>query len=415
MSSNQIKDNTHNNASQHRSAFSEPMYRRYFPASCFATLAVWIVRFLVGWTAWQLTHSAFWVGVVAAAMLLPTFLFSPVFGIISDRINPRNGLIVTVLSQGVIASFAGISHGLDILNLPLLMVIAVLLGVVTSAHQPIRLALVPRLIPRDALPSAIGYGAMLFNTSRIIGPAIGAWLVASYSESVAFYVASCFCLASIPSLISIKGVEPLKRERSSSFFNELIEGFVYAAAHPIIRLILCFTFINGLLGRTIMELLPAFSGQLLQGTAETLATLSAIAGAGSIAGGLLVSRQSGAPKRLIKLVNYCLMFAAVSLISIQFLSGLYQFCVLIFVLSLMTTVAGTGAQALAQLMVDDAYRGRVLSFWSMMAMGVPAASAIAVGALAQAFGFPIVSAITAVCALCLLATLRFYTRADQIK
>ena len=131
MSSSQNKDNTKDNVSQHRSAFSEPMYRRYFPASCFATLAVWIVRFLVGWTAWQLTHSAFWVGVVAAAMLLPTFLFSPVFGIISDRINPRNGLIVTVLSQGVIASFAGISHGLDILNLPLLMVIAVLLGIVT--------------------------------------------------------------------------------------------------------------------------------------------------------------------------------------------------------------------------------------------------------------------------------------------
>jgi len=401
--------------STHRSAFSEVMFRRYFPASCFATLGVWVVRFLVGWTAWQLTYSAFWVGVVAAAMLLPTFLLSPVFGIVSDRINPRNGLIFTVLMQSVIACLMGFSHTLNILNLPLLIFMAIMLGVVTSAHQPIRLALVPRLVPRNALPSAIGYGAMLFNTSRIIGPAIGAWLVAGYSESVAFYIASAFCIASIPSLISIKGINCLQRERTSSFFKQLIDGFIYAAKQPLIRMILCFTFINGMLGRTLLELLPAFSGQLLQGTAETLATLSAVAGAGSIVGGLLVSRQSSDHKRLIRFVNYCLMFAAAALISIQLLNGLYQFCVLIFVLSLTTTVAGTGSQALAQLMVDEAYRGRVLSFWSMLAMGVPAFSAIAVGALAQAFGFPVVSAITAVCSLALLALLRYLTREHQNK
>jgi MFS family permease len=404
-----------NNEIIHSSAFAQPMFRRYFPSTCFISLAVWMVRFLIGWMAWELTHSAFWVGIVAATMLLPTFLLSPIFAILTDRINPRNGLIFTVLSQGGISFLAGIAHYLDMLNLPLLMAQAVLLGIVTSAHQPVRLALVPRLVPRGALPSAIGYGAMLFNTSRIIGPAIAAWIIAVFSESVAFFVASSLCVFSIPFLLSIKGILPLQKERNSRFVDELKAGFVYAAAHPVIRLILCFTLINGILGRTIMELLPAFSGQLLLGNAETLAILSGIAGVGSIAGGLLLTRQSGDQQRLIKLVSYSLIFAAMSLFFIQFLNGLYLFGVLIFILSLVTTIAGTGAQALAQLTVDDTYRSRVLSFWTMMAMGVPAVSAIGVGALAQAFGFPVVSAIIAVVAFILLGTLRFIISNSTVK
>ena len=90
---------TDDNPLSHRSAWGELQYRRFFPASCFATLGSWLIRFLFGWSAWELTHSAFWVGMVAGAMLLPTFLFSPLFGIVSDRINPRNGLVVTVLGR----------------------------------------------------------------------------------------------------------------------------------------------------------------------------------------------------------------------------------------------------------------------------------------------------------------------------
>lgn len=395
--------NTKSNSSlSHQSAFSEAMFRRYFPASCFATLSGWVSRFLIGWTAWELTHSAFWVGMVAASMLLPTFLFSPMFGIVSDRINPRTGVIFTTTGQGLVAALAGVSQALNMLNLPLLIFLAVLLGIVTSAHQPIRLSLIPRLVPKRALPSAIGYGAMLFNSSRIIGPAIGAWLVAAFSVSIAFFVASFFSILAILTFMTLRGISASGKERDGSFFNELKAGFVYAVSHPIIRLVLFFTLINGLLGRTLLELLPAFSGQLLGGTAETLATLSAIAGGGSIAGGLFVSRLGSEQERLIRLVFNCLIVSVVCLFAVQWLNGLYQLCALIFVLSMMTTIAGTGGQALAQLLVDDSYRGRVLSFWSMLAMGAPAVGAVAIGALAQAFGFPVVTAGNAVVALVVL-------------
>ena len=339
-------------------------------------------------------------------MLLPTFLFSPLFGIVSDRINPRNGLVVTVLAHGLVAALAGAADALAVLTLPALVALAVLLGAATSAHTPIRLALIPLLVQRGALPSAIGYSAMIFNTSRIIGPALGAWLVAAFSLSAGFLVATCLCLASLPSLLGIKGVRDMQGDKSESFLVALRAGFAYALSHRAIRLVLGLTLLNGALGRTLLELLPAFSGQLLDGSAETLATLSATAGAGAIVGGLFVSRLGGEQGGIIRLVLLCLAVAAGCLLAVQWLAGLLQFSALVLVLSMMTTVAGTGSQALAQLIVDEAYRGRVLSLWTMLAMGTPAIGAVAVGALAQLWGFPLVAAGTAALALLGLVLLR---------
>jgi hypothetical protein len=75
---------------------------------------------------------------------------------------------------------------------------------------------------------------------------------------------------------------------------------------------------------------------------------------------------------------------------VHWLDGLVAFCLLVLVVSLLTTVVGTSCQALAQLKVDEAYRGRVLSLWTVLAMGAPAIGAIAVGALAESFGFAVV-------------------------
>ena len=394
----------------HRSAFAEPLYRRYFPASCFATLASWLIRFLFGWSAWELTLSAFWVGVVAGTMLLPTLLFSPLFGIVSDRINPRDGLLVTVLAHALVAVLAAVAAALNMLSLGSLVVLAILLGTATSAHTPLRLALVPRLVQRGALPSAIGYSAMIFNTSRIVGPAFGAWLVARFSVGVAFIVAGTLCIVAMLSLLGITVDSAAQRGPMAGFLTELRAGFSYALARRSIRLIMGLTLLNGALGRTLLELLPAFSGQLLDGSAETLATLSATAGIGSIIGGLFVSRLGGDQLRLVRLVVVCLAAAVACLFAVRWLGGLFQLGTMILALSMNTTIAGTATQALAQLTVDETYRGRVLSLWSMLAMGAPAIGAIAIGALAQSWGFPLVTAVTAGVATVLLVVLRPGTR-----
>ena len=372
---------------QPHSALREPLYRRYFLASCLGTLASWMARFSLGWLAWDLTHSAFWVGVASAGMLLPVFLLSPIFGVLSDRFNPRNGLLVTTLSQALVAGLVALAMAMGIFSLPVLLVASVLIGAVSSAHHPIRLAFIPRLVGREALPSAIGFSATLFNTSRILGPAISGVLIAKASVVVTLVVATLLYVASALALARVKLIFTPTNDRSTSFLSELAEGVRVSASHPAIRLILLLTVFNGLLGRTLLELLPALSGKLLAGSAGDLAWLTAAAGAGSIVGGLLIARLRDNDALLFRIVVAGLAMATACLIPLYLMTELWLFALLVALISLVTTTTGISSQALAQLKVADDMRGRVMSFWTVCSLGSPAIGTLVVGALAEQVGF----------------------------
>ncbi len=370
-----------------QSAFSEQAYRRYFPASCLSTLGAWIVRFLLGWSAWELTHSAFWVGVVASLMLLPTFVLSPIFGIVADRINPRNGLLVTMTLHGVIAWLAGLAGLFGEFSLPWLLVLAATMGAASAAHTPIRLALIPLLVRREVLPSAIGISAIIFNTSRILGPAVGAWMLIHFSLPATFILAGVAFLAALPMLLAVQVTPPPRPAEKLALGREFVEGIAYVKQHRAIKLVLGYTLMNGMLGRTTLELLPALSGRLLAGDSTTLATLTASGGVGSIIGGLIVSQQSSRERQLLQLITAALIVASLCLFCLYWLESLVMVAATIFLVSMTATMIGTGSQALAQLGVGEAYRGRVLSLWAVLAMGSPAIGALLMGTVADLFGF----------------------------
>ena len=399
--------------SAHLSAFKSPIYRRYFPSAIFSTLGSWILRFLLGWSAWDLTHSATWVGIVAGLMLAPALVLSPLFGIVADRINPRNGLLLTISIHALLAGVAGAAVFAGVFELPVLVALALTLGIATSAHTPIRLALVPHLVPRESLPSAIGYSAIIFNTSRIIGPALGAWLLHAASPALAYVSGALLMFAALPSLLAVPvQIDNRPGSANAGFFRELGDGLRYTRAHTTIRLVLGFTLINALLGRTVIELLPAVSGLLLAGDSATLATLTAFAGAGSILGGLVVSRQGGNVSRLFKLILVSLTLGALLVAALGWFDAVAPVAWIIAGVSFITTIAGTSNQALAQLLVDDKFRGRVLSLWTMIAMGAPAAGAIIMGGLGDIMSFPVVLLGFAVAALCAVGWLWLASSAD---
>ncbi len=375
-------------SSTHRSAFASRHYRLYFPSAIFSTLGSWTLRFLLGWSAWDLTESATWVGVVAGLMLAPALVLSPLFGIVADRINPRNGLFLTVSAHALMAVAAGVAVYAGAFNLPVLLAVSLGLGIATSAHTPIRLAMIPFLVPRESMPSAIGYSAMIFNTSRIVGPALGAWLLHTASPTAAYVSGALLMLGALPFLAHIPGrPKAASSDGRPGFAQALGDGLRYTRSHHGIRLVLGFTLVNALLGRTVIELLPAVAGLLLSGDSATLATLTASAGVGSILGGLVVSRQGGGEGRLFKLMATSLAAGALLVAALGWLAGLQTVAITIGGISFITTIAGTSNQALAQLLVDEDFRGRVLSLWTMIAMGVPAAGAVLMGWLADALPF----------------------------
>lgn len=391
--------------SQHRSALSEPVFRLYFFASCCATLAVWIVRFLIGWTAWELTQSAFWVGAASVMLLAPTIVLSPVFGVISDRVDPRNGMVTTAACNVAIClSIAGLAAQ-NWLTITVLLSVALAFGCVTAAHHPMRLALMPRILVRDLLPSGIGLSAIVFNTSRIIGPAIAAWILGVTSATWAFALSALLFSATLALLTRVPSARSEQPDQQASLLSDLRAGFRFIGRAPLIQLILMMTLVNGLVGRTVMELLPAISGELAGGTAGALATLTTVAGGGSILGGWIISRQRGNTPAISRLVFGSMLTGSLALIPVIWLEGLAYLIPIVIVSALSMTIIGTGCQALVQLVVSDAFRGRVLSVWTVISMGGPAFGAFAMGALADIAGFETTFLVFSLTALSITALL----------
>jgi len=392
----------------HRSALADQRFRRYYPASWFSSLGAWLLRFLLGWSAWELTESATWVGVVGALMLAPALLLSPWFGIFSDRINPLRGLQLSMMLHGTIALLGALTTYWGLYDRAALALLAATLGVATSLHSPMRLALVPLLVVREALPSAVGYSAMSFNIARMVGPAVGAALVAQVNTVAAWLTAMILFLGSFWRLSRLT-VEP---DRPVTAPGSVKSQFIEAAQHVIqradLRLLLALTALNGLLGRTLIELLPALSGQILRGGSSELAILVAMAGLGSVLGGLLVSRQTADLGRLLRLVCLAIALSSVTLMTLRTLSGVLALSLWVSSLSVVTTVAGTGCQTLIQLNTLPHFRGRVMSVWTMLAMGAPALGAAVVGVGVDGFGFDWVSTVAGILGLFLIGS--FYAR-----
>lgn len=387
------------------SALNEPRFRRYYPASWCSGLGSWMLRFLLGWNAWELTQSALWVGIVSALMLAPALILSPYFGVQSDRINPRHGLMWSMLIHGAIALSGALASYLGILNVAVLLILATALGSVSAMHSPMRLALVPMLVPREALPSAVGLTAMSFNIARILGPAICAAVIARAGAAWAWMIPVFIFATSGLILNSLGGVGARQKRTHGSVNSEFIDGLRYALSMAPLVTILALTLVNGFLGRSFIELLPAVSGRLIDGGPGELAWLTAAAGSGAVLGGLIMSRMKADVRYLFNLSLAAMFFAACLLSNLVWVAQLPSLFILVGLLSLSTTLAGTACQTLAQLIIDPQYHGRVMSLWSMTMMAAPALGAATHGAVAEWLGFVVAFALAAVAGVLGLAGL----------
>lgn len=369
------------------SALKHIQYRHYFFASWFSTLAVWMGRFMFGWLVWEQTESFFWVGIISSALLIPTLVITPFFGVVSDRIDLRKGMLVWLSCQSFIAFVAFSLFVFFSPSLFSLISLGLIFGCVASAGSPLRLSLIPRLVDQETLPNAVGLGAIIFNLSRVIAPAIAAALLTIIDPEYIFLISALSFALAVLFNTRLSDMPPAKREKKQSKLEDLIKGFRFAYQSEFILLMLLMTLVNSQVGRALMELLPALSGTFTQGQPHDLALLTACSGAGSIFGALFISRQNGDKQRLMRLIMFAMIGTALAIVPILFTPPIMILSLLVCLISLLMTVVGAGSQILIQLSTHDGIRGRVMSIWIMIALGGPAVGAFLMGSVAEFIGF----------------------------
>ncbi len=369
------------------SALQLPAYRAYFICGWFSTIGFWVFKVALGWAAWEITQSPFWTGLIIASTLAPTFFLTPIFGVFADRWRLKRTMMAITSGQGLISlAFAAGSYWGE-LSISFMIVFSLLHGVLVAAYSPMRLSVMPRLVPKSLYLSAAGLGALVFNFARIVGPLVGGVIIAQYGVAFSFF-ASAFCsifyvLFFTRVVLTPKEGKPLKRQ---SLGRELVDGIVYLLQLPGAAMIVLVTALNGLLGRSFFEILPAYAGAVLNSGAEGLATLTAASGAGAACLGIYLQVFRSSKQGSLLVMALILVAACFVLLMLGVTNDMIIASILAASMGFLATFIGIMAQTQLQVTTDDNHRGRVMSIWTTVSLGVPAIGAFILGGLGSLFG-----------------------------
>ena len=350
-------------------ALRQDTFRRVYTGAFFSNIGGWMQNVVLGALAYDLTRSSTFVGVVLFAQLGPMLLFSMVGGLLADSFDRRRLLVTVSLTQALLAVLlAGVVRG-DDPSQAAIVGIVFLIGVGQSIFGPTYSALLPDLVGPGNLAGAISLNSAQMNGSRVIGPAIGGLLFASYGASWVFLINAATYLFVIGALLSVTLPEVETDGQGEPRLQRLALGFRIARRrHPVGRS-LSIMVLFSLLCLPFVGQMPVLADRNLDIAARSSAYgwLYACFGLGAMLGALSVGTVfSDVPKE--RLVRHGMIAFAVALAGFSWLRTPLPAFALIAVVGFFYFGLVTSLSTVLQVHLHTHERGRVMALW-MMAFG----------------------------------------------
>jgi MFS family permease len=358
-----------------------------YSAGCAVShVGFWIFRTAIGWLAWELTASGFWLGVLAFAHLMPIVVLGPIGGTAADRWD-RIFVVRTCQALSALCALALLALlASGTMTIGLLILLTAFQGTLEAFNQTSQLTLVPLLVDRKDLTSAVATVSVSFNVARFVGPAIAGFLIAGPGMGTAFAVSAAAFAVFVAVLIGIRSSTTITTPPSQlRFAAALVQGLRYALSHPGIGLILLLVVSVGVAGRPVAELLPGFAAEVFDSGPIGLAILTSSVGVGAVLAGLWLGGRT-TTVGLSSIMVHCTLGITLSVIAFTAMSRIWLAAPILVLVGFF--VAGTGilSQTLINVVADQALRGRVLSLFGMLFRGSPAIGALIMGFFSEYFG-----------------------------
>ncbi len=397
------------------SALTTKPFRHYLIGNSIFLHGLWVQKITIGWMAWEATGSTAFLGWLAFLTYAPPLFFGPFFGVVVDRVNIRKAAMTTqfLFTVGALAllaiHLAGLSGRIS------LTAIALFIGLVNSAQHPIRMTITPRLAPASQLSSVVLLLSLNFNIARVVGPAIGGGIIASFGLTAALLF-TIVTFAPFIFVIRTLSPRPNKAKPKSSMKADFAEGISYVMRSRFIRTVTLITGLFSLAGRGALEILPSFADGIFQRGAAGLGTLTAAAGIGALLAAAVQIFMPGPAKS--RLPKASIAAAIIGPLAAALLGSLGQWQLVVFTtgfLGFAGTLVGVGLQSAIQMQVEDHLRGRVMSLWMMVAMGGTAFGSLLVGGMADALGLALALQIIGISTAMATIALLILRRIGQIR
>lgn len=384
-------------------------YRLYFSGQLVSLVGTWMQNVAQGWLILQMTNSPLLLGMVSAAASLPVIALSLMGGSIADRVPKRTLLVCTQSGAMLLALILAILTLTNTVQVWHVLLLATLLGVVNAFDGPARQAFTVEIVGRDDLLNAIALNSSIFNSARIIGPAIAGMVVALIGEGPAFLVNGISFIAVIAGLLAMRlphFVPAVKKKTGNS--GHLREGLSYIwRERTVLRLLFAAGSLS-LFGFIYVPLLPVFAQDVLHVGASGFGLLSTAGGIGALTAALSLAQFSDKiPRGKVMTVSMLLFpLFVIGFTLMPTISGEMFFLALVGLASVTTNSL---VNTLIQIIVPDELRGRVMSVFMFLMRGLSPLGGLAAGGLAQLTGnAPVVVAISAsiawICAIAITIT-----------
>ncbi len=359
--------------------------RLYFTGQLISMSGTWIHMVAQGWLALQLTNSAFMVGFIAAALTMPSLLFSLYAGALIDRFPKRRILIFTHLASGTVVLVLAVLTVFHAITITGLAILAFLLGTINSIDLPARQAFVPELVSKKFLPSAIALNSGIFNAAQVIGPILAGILIAWIGLGGAFLFNSLTFFVAVTTFIFVK-TRPIRLKRSYiNIWLAIKEGVRYAISHPAIRALMVLAALTAFFGHSYMAILPVVAKNIFHLNAAGLGYLYAATATGAVFASVLVSLYAEKIRSAWLIIGGNTLFA-LGLILFSLTNNLFLALVFLFItgLGLLTQIATMNT--IIHSAVHDGIRGRIMSIYLLMFLGMLPLGNLQIGYIAEHFG-----------------------------
>lgn len=354
-----------------------------------SNLGSWMQLTATGYYIAKSAHSteqaALYLGFQGIARAIPVILVSPIAGVLADTFPRRRLLFVTNSAMVLLALLLAVLTTLGWMTIALLIGISALQAVALSFDSPARQSWVPLLVGREYVGNAIGLNSIAFNAPAVVGPAIAGVLIAVIGIEGSFYANAVATLAVIVALVFMKPAPPSTTTRGEPILRSIIDGLRFLLDHGILRWIIALFVVTAALARPYSMLLPAYVVNDLHANAKGLGVAISATGVGGFAGALLTAYLGSRERRgVLWLASAAVMCAGV--VVLGFISKLWISLPVLFLIGAATLTFLGASNTLIQTLSPDAMRGRAISVYTMVAIGVVPAGSFLVGALANLIG-----------------------------
>jgi MFS family permease len=358
-------------------------FRTLWIASLLSAVGSFIQSVASSWFMFELTQSNTWVGLMVASSTLPLLFFALAAGALADMFDRTKLMLTAQVIMGASALAMAIFTAADAMTPGLLLGLGLLLGVGVALNLPTWHALLPDLVPRMMIPSAVALQSAGFNVARAVGPAIGGGLIVAFGPSLGFAINALSYAVVIAALLLVgKNVSTPERD-TASFATAISLGVRFARFTPVFRRLLLLVSLYAATSAVVQSVLPGHT-ETLGGDAGTLGLLLGGMGAGALMGAFVRERFVGRLGRRAPMTTITLF--GLTGIGVGLAPNIAWAWVFMLLSGAFWVLTLTNLNATAQLMAPEWIRGRAMSLYSLAFGGILPLGAILGGIVADALG-----------------------------